>query len=46
MLYKAKQYKEEVKFLKVIIKANRVCMLKDKIKVVLKQLTFTSVKEV
>ena len=46
MLYKAKQYKEKVEFLKVIVKANRVHMLKNKIKVVLKQLTLISVKEV
>ena len=46
MLHKAKQYKKEVKFLKVIVKANKVHMLKNKIKIVLKQLTFISVKEV
>ena len=46
MLYKAKQYKDKVKFLKVIVSVNKVHMLKDKIKVVFKQLTFISVKEV
>jgi hypothetical protein len=34
--YKAEWFKEEVEFLRVIVKVNRVCMLKDKIKAVLK----------
>ena len=46
MLYKTEQYKRKVEFLRVIVKANRVYMLKDKVKVVLEQLTLTSVKEV
>ena len=46
MLYKTKQYKDKVEFLRVIVKANKVYMLKNKIKVILKQLTLISVKEV
>ena len=45
-LHKAEQYKDKVEFLRVMVSANRVCMLEDKIKAVLKQLTLTSVKEV
>jgi hypothetical protein len=34
--YKAEWFKEEVEFLRVIVRINRVCMLEDKIKAVLK----------
>jgi hypothetical protein len=44
--YKAEWFKEEVEFLKVIVSANGVRMLEDKIKAVLEWPTPTNVKEV
>jgi hypothetical protein len=35
-LHKAEWFEEEVEFLKVIIRVNKVCMLEDKVKAVLK----------
>ena len=45
-LYKAEWFVKEVEFLKVIVRVNKVCMLNNKVKAVLKQPTLTNIKEV
>ena len=45
-LHKAEWFVKEVEFLRVMVRANRVCMSDNKVKAVLEWPTLTSVKEV